>query len=172
MQLEASCARRKLVAYCILRTVEGAMEGVAKALLVHLKMRWLPAEEAAGASRAVGKSSIEFRRAGTKRFRLHFPPGDIPDESHCDALRFAGVLFGSPPKISPQMIVCIFGGYETNKGFRVHNCPSQRNPRHFGYACSRVNSSTTPLWMQSKGFLVRHCGGVNANTRTKAASGL
>lgn len=42
------------------------------------------AKEAAGASGAVSKSSIEFRRAGTKRFRLRFPPGDTPDESHCD----------------------------------------------------------------------------------------
>lgn len=32
------------------------------------------------------------------------------------ALRLAEVLFGSP-KFLPQMIVCILGGYETNKGF-------------------------------------------------------
>ena len=62
-------------AYCTLHTVEGAMEGK------RCKGSISASEDETG---RWSKSSIEFRRAGTKRFRLHFPPGDTPDESYCE----------------------------------------------------------------------------------------
>ena len=103
-------------------------------------MRRLPAKEAAG---AVGKSSIEFRRAGTKRFRLHFPPSDTPDESHCDhclVLSTRPSTCRGASRLSPQIFApndsLYIGGIRDEQGLRVHNCRSQRNPRHSGYACS------------------------------------
>ena len=67
-------------AYCILHTVESVMEGK------RCKGTISASGDETAASQRDGWSfsCIEFRRAGTKRFRLHFPPGDAPDESHCE----------------------------------------------------------------------------------------
>jgi len=116
MQQEVSCARRKLVAYCVLHAVEGAMEGKRCKGAIGASEDETAAKEAAGASGAVSKSLESLGAQGPSVLDSISRLATLPTKAIATtvlcfqhALRLAEMLFGSAPKFSPQMIVCILG---------------------------------------------------------------